>query len=221
VFRDRREAGATLGRALAEYRGQDVIVLALPRGGVPVGVEVARALSAPLDVFIVRKLGVPGREELAMGAIASGGSTVVDRETIRTLGIRRETLMQAATHEAAELARRERLYRAGRPPPDVRGRIVIVVDDGIATGSTMQVALTALRDQGPAKLVVAAGVGAPETCSRLRSLADDVVVPFRPTPFFAVGLWYEDFTPTTDDDVRSLLAESGASLGASAMREPR
>jgi len=184
-------------------------VLALPRGGVPVGYEVARALGAPLDVFLVRKLGVPGHEELAMGAIASGGVRVVNEEAVRQLGIPPAWLDAAAEREADELARREAAYRDGRPPPDVRGKIVILVDDGLATGSTMRAAVAALRRLDPAKVVVAVPVGAAETCAEFKGEADDAVCAEEPEPFFAVGSWYDDFTQTTDAEVRELLARAG------------
>jgi putative phosphoribosyl transferase len=216
LFHDRREAGVKLGGALLPYAGRDIVVLALPRGGVPVGAEVARALSAPLDVFVVRKLGVPGHEELAMGAIASGGWVVVDRATVTALRIGRLALEARLRQETAEVARRERAYRDGRQAPELRGRTVIVVDDGLATGSTMRAAVAAVKERGPAKVVVAVPVGAPDTCSSLQAIADRVVCLATPEPFRAVGLWYEDFTPTTDDEVRSILAEASPGPPASA-----
>lgn len=210
-FADRLAAGRRLATALAAYRGQgDVVVLGLPRGGVPVAYEVARALGAPLDVFLVRKLGVPGHEELAMGAIASGGVRVLNEDVLEGLRIPPRVVEDVTDIEAAELERRERVYRGGRPPLDVRGRVVIVVDDGLATGSTMRAAVAALRRLEPARIVVAVPTGASETCAMLRDEADEVVCLTTPDPFHAVGLWYDDFRPTTDDQVRALLAESAA-----------
>ncbi len=216
LFRDRAEAGRFLAARLARYAGRpDVIVLALPRGGVPVGYEVARALGAPLDVFLARKLGVPGREELAMGAIASGGVLVLNDEVVNALGISREEIEQVAATEEEELERRERAYRGERPPPDVRGRIAVLVDDGLATGSSMRAAVAALRKLGPARVVVAVPVGAPETCAEFRGAADEVVCGQTPEPFYAVGIWYEDFAQTTDEEVRELLERAaGASAPA-------
>src|SRR5689334_3412105 len=194
-YRNRSEAGQTLATYLGAYRGrQDLLVLALPRGGVPVGYEVARALRAPLDVFLVRKLGVPGREELAMGALASGGVRVLNEEVVRMLGIADAVIDAVATEEWRELLRRERTYRGNRPAPQVRGRTVILVDDGLATGSTMRAAVAALRQQRPGRLVVAVPVGAAETCAELRHEADEVVCAQTPEPFHAVGIWYGDFS---------------------------
>jgi len=205
-FRDRREAGQVLADRLTAYAGRpDVLVLALPRGGVPVAYEVARALGAPLDVFLVRKLGVPGQEELAMGAVATGGVRVLNEQVVGALGIPPSVIEAVAAWQQQELVRRERLYRGDRPPPDVRGRTVILVDDGLATGSTMRAALAALRRQQPARLVVAVPTAAPETCDELRAEADDVVCATTPEPFDSVGLWYEDFSQTTDGEVRELL----------------
>ena len=205
-FRDRREAGQVLARELTAYAGRpDVVVLALPRGGVPVAYEVARALGAPLDVFVVRKLGVPGHEELAMGAVATGGVRVLNEQVVRALGIPPDLLDMVAARQLQELARRERLYRGEQPPPDVKGRTVILVDDGLATGATMRAALAALRQQQPARRVVAVPTAAPQTCDELRTEADDVVCATTPEPFDAVGFWYEDFSQTTDDEVRELL----------------
>ena len=187
----------------------DVLVLALPRGGVPVGCEVARALGAPLDVFLVRKLGVPGHEELAMGAVATGGVRVLNDEIVRGLGISDHEIDAAVARELQELARRERLYRGDRPPPDVAGRTVILVDDGLATGATMRAAVAALRRQQPARIVIAVPTASPDTSEALKAEADDVVCAMTPEPFFAVGYWYEDFTQTTDDEVRELLARGG------------
>jgi putative phosphoribosyl transferase len=208
-FRDRREAGRLLALQLGAYaKRPDVIVLALPRGGVPVGYEVARALQAPLDVFLVRKLGVPGHEEYAMGAIASGGVRVLNDEIVLALGIPPRAIEQAAAREQQELERRERAYRGARPPPEVRGRTVIVVDDGLATGASMQAAIAALRRLAPARIVVAVPAAAPDTCEQMRALADDVVCAITPEPFQAVGLWYQDFSQTSDAEVRALLAQA-------------
>jgi predicted phosphoribosyltransferase len=205
-FRDRSDAGRQLAARLQEYRGRpDVLVLALPRGGVPVGYEVARALGAPLDVFVVRKLGVPGHEELAMGAIATGGARVMNEEVVARVGISPEVLDAVTTREREEVFRRERLYRGDRTPPDVRGRTVIVVDDGLATGATMRAAVAALRQQRPERIVVAVPAGSAETCADLRTNADEVVCLLTPDPFLAVGFWYEDFGQLSDEDVRSLL----------------
>lgn len=208
-FRDRVDAGRILARALAAYAGTpELLVLALPRGGVPVAFEVARALRAPLDVFVVRKLGMPGHEEYAIGAIASGGVMVVNDEAVQAFGITQAELDAVASEERLELERRERSYRGGRPPPDVRGKTVILVDDGLATGSTMRAAVAALRLEGVRRLVVAVPTGAPETCDEIGALVDDLICAITPEPFQAVGLWYEDFGQTTDEEVRDLLAAS-------------
>jgi predicted phosphoribosyltransferase len=205
-FRNRTHAGRRLAEKLAAYADRpDVLVLALPRGGVPVGFEVARALGAPLDVFLVRKLGVPGCEELAMGAVATGGGRVLNDEIVRGLGISEHEIDAAAARELRELARRARLYRGDRSPPDAAGRTVILVDDGLATGATMRAAVEALKQQQPARTVVAVPTASPDTCEALKAEADDVVCAMSPEPFFAVGHWYEDFTQTTDDEVRDLL----------------
>jgi len=206
-YRNRAEAGRYLATRLQEYAGRpDVIVLALPRGGVPVAYEVAAALHVPLDVFIVRKLGLPSHPELAMGAIASGGVRIVDEAAVRRFGVTEQQLAAVAAAEERELERRERRYRDGLPSPDVAGRTVILVDDGLATGATMAAAATAVRAQGPARLVVAVPVAAAETCEAFEGLADEVVCAATPEPFYAVGLWYEDFSQTSDDEVRDLLA---------------
>jgi len=200
---------------MPEYAGRsDVLVLALPRGGVPVAFEVARALGAPLDVFLVRKLGVPGQEELAMGAIASGGVRVVNEAVVRHLDIAPEVLDAVAAREQEELERRERAYRDERPAPDVRGRTVILVDDGLATGSTMRAAALALRQKGPARVVVAVPVASREACEEFRGEVDDVVCAATPEPFMGVGRWYEDFSQTTDEEVRSLLARPHGGMSA-------
>ena len=195
-----------LASALEAYAGRpDVIVLALPRGGVPVGFEVARHLGARLDVFLVRKLGVPGHEELAMGALASGGVRVVDPEVVDGLGVTDEMLEEAVRREARELMRRERLYRRGGPSPRITGQTVILVDDGIATGSSMRAAVAALRKQKPSRLVVGVPTAAPSSCEALAREVDDLVCVDTPEPFLAVGLWYEDFAQTTDEEVLALL----------------
>jgi predicted phosphoribosyltransferase len=206
LFRDRRDAGRVLAGLLAHYRGHDdIVVMALPRGGVPVAYEVATALDAPLDVFVVRKLGVPGREELAMGAIASGGVVVLDDDVVRALQIPPEVIERVAEKEGRELERREQAYREGRTPTDVHDKTVIVVDDGLATGSSMRAALLALRDLHPARIVVAVPAAPEPTCRQLSAEADEVVCATTPTPFFAVGQSYWDFTQTTDEEVQELL----------------
>ena len=206
-FRDRHHAGCVLAQKLAHYRGRpDLLVLALPRGGVAVGFEVARALQAPLDIFMVRKLGFPGQEEYAMGAIASGGVRVMN--SLPGLTVLPEVVAAVVAREQAELQRRERLYCGERPAISVAGRCVIVVDDGLATGATMRAALRAIRQQQPACLVAAVPVGAEDSCQALRDEADEVVCAAMPQPFRAVGLWYEDFPQASDNEVRSLLEEA-------------
>jgi predicted phosphoribosyltransferase len=205
-FRDRAEAGRRLVGSLGGYASRsDVTVLALPRGGVPVAYEIAQGLGVPLDVFVVRKLGVPGHEELAMGAIATGGVRVVNRQVVRQLAIPAAAIERVAAVEGRELERRERLYRGHRSPAPVRGRTVILVDDGLATGSTMAAAIEALRLQGPARIVVAAGVGSTQACAALSGMADECVCALCPSLLDGVGRWYEDFAQTTDDEVRDLL----------------
>jgi predicted phosphoribosyltransferase len=217
IFRDRRDAGRRLAAELSGYAGQsDVLVLALPRGGVPVAYEVARALHAPLDVFMVRKLGFPGYEELAMGAIATGGVRVLDEDLLRMLEIPPEAIERVTEIELSELERRERKYRGDRPPPDVRGKTVILIDDGLATGSTMRAAVAALKKEGAKKIVVAVPVAPPETCRALRAQVDEIVCAVTPEPFRAVGLWYADFSQTTDDEVRELLARAASEAALSA-----
>jgi putative phosphoribosyl transferase len=214
-FRDRRDAGQRLAARLSHYGGRaDVLVLALPRGGVPVAFEVARALRAPMDVILVRKLGVPGQEELAMGAVASGGIHVVNAQIVERLAISRAQVDAALATERQELARREQVYRGQRPFPAVEGRVVILVDDGLATGATMRAAAAALRQRRPARLVVAVPTAAPETCDTLRTEVDEVVCAMTPDPFHAVGLWYDDFAQTNDDEVRTLLALAGSTGSA-------
>jgi putative phosphoribosyl transferase len=206
-FRDRGDAGRALVDLLSEYAGrEDVLVLGLPRGGVPVAAEVARGLGAPLDVFLVRKLGVPGHDELAMGAIASGGVRVINREVVHAAGVSREQMEQAAAREAVELARRAALYRGDRAPPDFSAKTVILVDDGLATGSTMRAAVEALKEQRAGEIVVAVPVAARQTCEELSRHVDAIVCARTPDPFYAVGLWYDDFAQTSDDEVRELLA---------------
>jgi predicted phosphoribosyltransferase len=208
-YRDRREAGKSLAELLREYAGRDdVVVLALPRGGVPVAYEVAKALRAPLDVFTVRKLGVPGNPELAMGAIATGGVLVLDQQLIQMLGIDRSELERAVTAELRELERREAAYRGERAPPDLTGKTVILVDDGLATGSTMRAAALAVRQLNPARIVVAVPVAAEETCDAFRDVVDEIVCGITPRPFQAVGIWYDDFAQTSDEEVHELLARA-------------
>jgi predicted phosphoribosyltransferase len=208
-FQDRREGGRALAEMLDSYRGRpDVIVLALPRGGVPVGYEVASALLAPLDVFMVRKLGVPGHEELAFGAIASGGVRVLNDDVVGPLGVPERVIEWASERERGELERRERQYRGERPFPALTGNVVILVDDGLATGATMLAAARAVRQRAPARLVVAVPVAAPQTCEELRREVDEVVCTATPEPFRAVGVWYENFDQTTDEEVQQLLESS-------------
>jgi predicted phosphoribosyltransferase len=216
-FHDRYDAGRQLAAELGAYANRpDVIVLALPRGGVPVGYEVAKALGAPLDVFVVRKLGLPWHEELAMGAIASGGVRLLDTGLIRAARVSDEDIRRVTAAEEEELHRRERRYRGDRPFPDLRGKTVILVDDGLATGATMRAAVEALRQEGPARIVVAVPVASPEICHSLRDVADDVICSVTPEPFRAVGLWYDDFSQTTDDDVQALLERADTSGAAGA-----
>ena len=206
-FRDRADAGRRLAGELQHYANRDdVVVLGLPRGGVPIGYEVATALHVPLDVFVVRKIGLPWQEELAMGAVASGGVRVLDRNLIRVAHVSDDDVERIAQAEERELERRERLYRDDRPFPNLRGKTVILVDDGLATGASMRAAVEALRHEEPAHIVVAVPVAAPETCDAFRDLVDEIICAETPEPFQAVGLWYVDFSQTTDDDVRDLLA---------------
>jgi predicted phosphoribosyltransferase len=206
LFQNRFEAGRLLASKLRHLANRsDLVVLALPRGGVPVGFEVARELNAPLDVFVVRKLGVPGQKEFAMGAIASGGIRILNEDVVQTLGIPEEVIDTVAAEEERELERREREYRDGRPPVDVRGRTVVLVDDGLATGSSMRVAVLALRKKSPARIIVAVPVAAPATCAEFQSEVDEVICTVTPEPFLAVGQWYTDFSQTSDEEVRDLL----------------
>ena len=214
VFRDRHEAGRLLAERLAAYTDRsDVVILALPRGGVPVAFEIAAALHVPLDVMVVRKLGVPGHEELAMGAIASGGVQVVNQEVVRHLGLSQAVLESVAATEYQELTRRERAYRGSHGPASVEGRTVILVDDGLATGSTMRAAVAALRGRHPARIVIAVPTAAPETCEELKTEVDEIVCATTPTPFYGVGQWYDDFSQTTDEEVRDLLEQAALSGG--------
>jgi|SRR5579859_262853 len=207
-FRDREDAGRHLARRLSDLAGRkDLLVLGIPRGGVPVAFEVARALKAPLDVIVVRKLGVPGAEELAMGAIASGGVRVLNERVLSEIAVAEEVIERVAARELEELERRERVFRNGRPPHDPQGRTVIVVDDGLATGSTMRAAVTALKQRGPESIVVAVPVGATSTCRSLSHLVDRLECVIESAMFFAVGEWYDEFRQTTDEEVRKLLEQ--------------
>jgi putative phosphoribosyl transferase len=209
IFRDRTEAGQILAQKLRKYSGRrDVVVLALPRGGVPVGFEIAKILDLPLDIFVVRKLGVPGQEELAMGAIASGGVRVLNDDIIRMLKIPKEAINAVAAKEQRELERREKLYRQGHPPIDVRGKLVILVDDGLATGATMRVAAMALQQEQVKGVIVAVPVSASSTCEEFRSVVDEIICAFTPEPFYGVGSWYRDFSPTSDAEVIHLLEKA-------------
>jgi predicted phosphoribosyltransferase len=211
AFQNRREAGRYLAQLLQPYaQAPGLLVLALPRGGVPVAYEVARALRAPLDVFIVRKLGVPGEEELALGAVATGGVRVLNHNVIDHLGLPSHLIDQVTAREQVELERRARAYRNDRPPLNVKDKTVLLVDDGLATGASMRAAVEALRKLGPARLVVAVPAAAAETCAVLRSLVDAVICAITPQPFDGVGRWYEDFAPVSDAEVRQLLAQAAA-----------
>ena len=206
-FKDRKEAGQVLASRLDHYRArEDVVVLALPRGGVPVGFEVARALHAPLDIFVVRKLGYPGHEEYAMGAIAKGGIRVINPDIV-DLHLPEQTVQSIVAREHAELERRERLYRGQRPPLALENHTVILIDDGLATGSTMRAAAIAVRQEKPQRVVIAVPVAAAEACQTLGAIADEIVCAYTPYPFHAVGIWYANFGQTTDSDVRALLEE--------------
>ena len=213
-YKDRTDAGQQLAERLATYLDRkDVLVLGLPRGGVPVAYEVAKALNVPLDVYLVRKLGAPGQEELAMGAIATGGVMLLNHDVIRELGITDEMTRAISMREWQELARREGLYRGARPLPEVAGKTVILVDDGLATGFTMRAAIAALKKQGPAHIVVAVPVAAAQTADELAAEVDEVVCLYTPSLFYAVGLWYGDFRPVTDEQVHALL-HAGSALNA-------
>ena len=216
-FRDRAEAGRLLARKLRAYADRpDVLVIALPRGGVPVGFEIAQALHVPLDVVIVRKLGTPGQEELAMGAIASGGFRVLNETVVRELAISDAEIGSVAAREQQELERRERLYRAGRAAPEIRGRTVILADDGIATGTTTRVAIAALKAQRPFRIIVAVPVAAPSTCEELRKEVDEVICLIAPESLIAIGYWYENFSPTSDEEVCDLLRQAKEELAGGA-----
>jgi putative phosphoribosyl transferase len=209
LFRDRTDAGQQLAEKLAAYSDRpDVLIMALPRGGVPVAFEVASALNAPLDLFLVRKLGVPGHEELAMGAIATGGVRVLNNDVVEYLRIPGEVIDRVSEEEMRELYRRERAYRGTRAPSEIPGRTVILVDDGLATGSTMRAAVAALKQMRPTKIVIAVPVAAPSTCSEFKDEVDEIICVETPEPFNAVGLWYRDFSQTTDDEVRDLLEKA-------------
>lgn len=213
IFKDRRDAGQKLATELSAFAGRsDVVVLALPRGGVPVAFEVALALGAPLDIFIVRKLGLPGHEELAIGAIASGGVRVLNNDIVQTLRIPERVIDRVAQRELQELERRERAYRGDRPMPDVRDRTVILIDDGLATGASMRAAVAGLRALHPAQIVIAVPTAAPETCAALEREVDQIVCAMTPEPFYGVGRWYEDFSQTTDEEVRMFLEEANRQL---------
>jgi predicted phosphoribosyltransferase len=216
-FRDRRQAGLALARALVALGLHDPVVLALPRGGVPVGFEIAQRLGAPLDVLVVRKLGVPGHEELAMGAIATGGVRVLNSDVILGLRIPAEMIEAVAEREQRELERRERSFRGDRPAIPVAGRTAIVVDDGLATGATMRAAALSLRERGPREIIAAVPVGAASSCELLAEVVDRVVCLAQPEPFYGVGLWYRHFDQTSDEEVRELLA---ANLNSSGRESP-
>lgn len=224
VFRDRSQAGQLLARRLRRYVGRDdVIVLALPRGGVPVAYEIARMLKVPLDVFIVRKLGVPGQEELAMGAIASGGVRVLSHDLIAALALTDEEIEQVTAREQAELERRERVFRGDRPFPDLTGKVVILVDDGIATGATMRAAIRAVRAHQPARVCVATPVGAPQALEALQDEADELICLLSPELLMGIGAWYQDFTQLSDAEVIAYLQRARADLcelGAHGQAQP-
>jgi len=220
LFRDRYDAGRVLARKLRSYAQRpDVVILALPRGGVPVGYEVARALGAPLDVFVVRKLGLPGHEEFAMGAIASGGVSVMNPSVLSRYRVSEAAIAEVIAREQEELRRRESAYRGDRPPVEVDGKTAILVDDGLATGSSMRAAVLALRRRGPSRIVVGVPVAPVETCHMLEELVDATVCAVTPQPFYAVGEWYEDFSQTTDEEVRDLLERAREEALAGHSRE--
>jgi len=209
LFKDRRDAGRQLAQQLLVYADRpDVIVLALPRGGVPVAYEVALALRVPLDIFLVRKLGVPGHEELALGAIASGGVQVLNDEIVQTLRIPGEVIHAAAQRELQELERRERVYRGNRPHPEFRDCVVILIDDGLATGASMRAAVKAIRIHHPARIVIGVPTAAPKTCEEFEHAVNEIICAMTPEPFYGVGRWYEDFSQTSDEEVRTYLAET-------------
>ena len=209
IFIDRRDAGKRLAQKLEEYAGrEDVLVLGLPRGGVPVAYEVAKELNAPLDVFMVRKLGLPGHEELAMGAIASGGVRVLNEDVVIALDIPDSVIEAVSSREQEELERRERAYRGNRPRPQVEGKTVILIDDGLATGSSMRAAVAGVKTQNPAHVIVAVPAAAPETCEEFEDEVDEIICLAKPQPFYGVGLWYENFSQTSDEEVRELLSQN-------------
>jgi predicted phosphoribosyltransferase len=212
-FKDRKDAGRVLARKLSAYAGQtDVLILALPRGGVPVAYEVALALNAPLDIFLVRKLGLPGREELAIGAIASGGIRVLNEDIIRALGVPEEVINIVARNELQELQRREHNYRGDRPTPELRSRKVILIDDGLATGASMRAAVVGVRAQHPARIIIAVPAAAPELCDAFQFEVDEMVCAMTPEPFYGLSRWYEDFSQTNDEEVRMFLREANHQL---------
>ena len=218
-FRDRKEAGKLLAAQLATYANQqNVIVVALPRGGVPVGFEIAQALHVPLDVIVVRKLGVPGQEELAMGAIATGGIRILNKDVVQFLDISDEVIDEITTHEIQELERRERLYRGERPAYNIRGRTVILVDDGIATGATMHAAVAAIKQRQPTRIIIAVPTAAPSTCDEFAVEVDELVCVIRPEPFIAVGYWYGQFSQTSDEEVRRLLEQANQGISTTARK---
>lgn len=210
-FANRTEAGKMLAEALSAYIGRrDILILALPRGGVPVACEVAKILLAPMDLWLVRKLGVPGQEELALGALAAKNVCVLNEEVINLLSIDQAVIDRVISREQAELERRNRLYRHGRPPPDTGGKTVIIIDDGLATGATMRAAIASLRQADAARIIVAVPVGAVSTCRKIKKEADELVCLYMPEPFYGVGQWYSDFSQTSDEDVLTLLADAAA-----------
>ncbi|SCX53173.1 phosphoribosyltransferase [Nitrosospira sp. Nsp1] len=218
-FADRAEAGKRLAEALVGYAGRtDVLVLALPRGGVPVAYEVARTLAVPMDLWLVRKLGVPGQEELAMGAIAGKDTRVLNRDIINVLNIDKTTIEAVIVKEQAELERRNRLYRQGRPSPDIEGKTIIIIDDGLATGATMRAAIASLRQAGAARIIAAVPVGAASTCGKVEQDADELVCLYTPEPFYGVGQWYDDFSQTSDESVLALLESAVKSQGGAATK---
>ena len=218
-FADRTEAGKMLGEALSNYAGKtDVLVLALPRGGVPVAYEVAKALAAPMDLWLVRKLGVPGQEELAMGAMAGKDTRVLNQEIINLLNIDQASLNATIAREQAELERRNSLYRQGMPPPDIQGKTIILVDDGLATGATMRAAIASLRHAGAARIIVAVPVAAGSASEKIRKEADKLVCLYTPEPFYGVGQWYDDFSQTTDEEVLALLDRANTEPGKTVAR---
>jgi len=221
-YANRRDAGRVLAEHMSGYRGRgDLLVLALPRGGVPVAYELAEALEAPLDLIIVRKLGVPGQEELAMGALASGGAMVINRDVVTALGVSDDSIAAVVARERRELERRERAYRGNRPPPQVAGRAVILVDDGLATGSTMLAAVSALRELHPSQMIVAVPVAPPETCEAFRKEVDAIICAATPRMFRGVGAWYLDFEQTSDEEVHELLEAAWARTSAEPARTHR